>query len=150
MTAGENPLLRGDINNVGMGNAVQRVMAEETGKIGKHFPPGIGIPGLPEQGGQKKAGLSGMHTPAAPFPAVPGLIHEPGIRTEERKGIRIGKQIFPDFLRQGGQDFAAEGRVNHNIRHRSHLYFLGANYPSSITFFYSDRQVICRERICDI
>ena len=150
MAAGENTLLRSNIDDIRMSDAVQRVMAKETGQIGKQFHRGSGDLCPPEKGCQEEPGFPGVHPAAAAFPAVPGLVHEPNVGTEQRKSIRFGKQIFPNFLRQGGQNFPAEGRVNRHIRHRSHLFFLGANYPFSITIFAQTDKDNCPERICDI
>ena len=117
VAARKNMFVRGDADNVGVGGAVQRVMAAETGQVGEHLRPAGGASGPAEQGRQEQAGFCGVHTAAAAFMMPERFVKKPDIRPEERKRIRFGHNGVPNLFRQGGKDFPAEGYVDDRIRH---------------------------------
>ena len=138
-----------DMDNVGMRDTVQGVMAEEARQVGKQFPAAGRQTGAGQQGFQEKSRLCGVHPAAPAFMMPQGLVQEPDVRSEEGEMIRLGNKDTPDFFRQRGEQLPAEGYVNYRIRHIFPPFTLiGPRF--SIPIFPRTDKDICPDRVCDI
>ena len=100
-----------------MGLRIQRIVAQETREIGEHLLPAAAALRLTGERQEELACPGGVHPPAAALAPLPGLVHEPEIRPEQRKGIRDIPDPFRDPAVQFRQDLPPEDGVYGNIRH---------------------------------